>query len=387
MRVLIVGTGLFEIPPSRGGGVETHMYNIGRLLADRGKDVHIVGSRGAGNQSGIVYHQVIPVKASFGSGFYGWLRNFFVGSAITILSVILIRDRRSFHVVHLHDAVSGTFILVFRKLLFDQSRIVFTRHGYQINSNTIRYNGLKREVMLLASALVRYVMQHADRVIVFSETQYREVLALDGVRKDQLRIVRQSLGIGSKQLSEGFVSKTLGRYRLPERYCLFVGRLGGIKGVKTLLYALQGTEIRCVIVGGGSLEKWTNLAKKLNLSVEATFAGVIPNSDELRAIYQSAEFFILPTLGEGFPIVVLEAMACGLPVVCTNVSGLSEVVEDGRSGYLVPPHDYVTLRQKALLLWKEEPLRQNMGQNALQTIQKKYNEHVQAQALIAAYAS
>jgi len=99
--------------------------------------------------------------------------------------------------------------------------------------------------------------------------------------------------------------------------------------------------------------------------------------DDMPECLASLDVFVLPSLSEASPLVILEAMACGIPVVATRVGGVPEIVIDGKTGYLVPPKDPLTLAKKVVLLLKNRELRLRMGQTARKRVQEYFDiEHV-----------
>lgn len=121
-------------------------------------------------------------------------------------------------------------------------------------------------------------------------------------------------------------------------YLLFVGRLRIRKGVEVLLEALQ-PGMRLLIAGDGehraALE---SKAAELRLESQVRFLGRC-DAARVRGLLKGAAALVVPSTYEGMPLVVLEAMEAGVPVVASRVSGIPEVVEDGRTGWLVPPED------------------------------------------------
>jgi glycosyltransferase involved in cell wall biosynthesis len=89
--------------------------------------------------------------------------------------------------------------------------------------------------------------------------------------------------------------------------------------------------------------------------------GVEPNSEEMRALYRAADIFVLPTYGDGMPLVIAEAMASGLPVVSTGVGAIPELVESGRNGFIVEPGDVASLARALDRLVSDDALRDRMG--------------------------
>lgn len=145
------------------------------------------------------------------------------------------------------------------------------------------------------------------------------------------------------------------------------GRLTAQKGIDTLLFAvwrLKGRlkkPVQIWIVGDGprraSLEQ---LASDLKIEDQVFFLGWC-DRETLKAFYQSADIFVLPSLDEGMPNVLLEAMAMGLPVVATQISGSQELVKEGENGFLVPPKNPAIMAQKLSQLIDNNSLRLQMA--------------------------
>ncbi len=133
-------------------------------------------------------------------------------------------------------------------------------------------------------------------------------------------------------------------------YLLFVGRLRIRKGVEVLLHAVERLRrdhpgVRLVVVGGGEhFENVRRVVSRLGLESEVSLRGPC-RPEEIPALMKGAKALIVPSIYEGMPLVILEAMAAGLPVVASRVSGIPEVVEDGETGWLVPPEDVVALER------------------------------------------
>ena len=94
------------------------------------------------------------------------------------------------------------------------------------------------------------------------------------------------------------------------------------------------------------------------------------NHENIPELMSAADIFVLPSLSEGFPLVLVEAMASGLPVIATNVGGLPEIVKEGETGFLVPSQDSKQLAQRIIRLIGDNELRQTMRTNAI--AQAKY---------------
>jgi glycosyltransferase involved in cell wall biosynthesis len=129
---------------------------------------------------------------------------------------------------------------------------------------------------------------------------------------------------------------------LDKKIVCTVGRLMPVKGLNHLLHAAQRLaavrdDIAFAVVGDGPLKgELLKMVTELGIERQVFFIGF---RRDVREILGSADAFVLTSLHEGIPMSLLEAMSIGLPVVATRVGGIPEVVEDGSSGFLVPPGD------------------------------------------------
>lgn len=128
---------------------------------------------------------------------------------------------------------------------------------------------------------------------------------------------------------------------------LYAGRMVEEKGIRELAVAAEGLNL--VVAGDGPLRHL------LPQSI-----GLQPH-DELEKLYDRAAIQVIPSYAEGLPVVCIEAMAHGRPVVGTDVAGISELIVDGETGYLVPPRDPAALRGALLKLLSNKELRRRMG--------------------------
>lgn len=185
------------------------------------------------------------------------------------------------------------------------------------------------------------VLRGAERVVVFTAEQRGVMAAKYGI--DPERIVVIPNGVADAFYYDGE------RFPRPKPRLLFVGRLAIQKNLPLLLRALAGisNQFETTIVGDGALEgSLKELAARLDLR-NVRFYGRA-DGDELRELYRNADVFVLPSEREGMPLVLLEALAMGLPVVATDIGGTRDVVRNGGNGLLVPSDDAVALRTALL---------------------------------------
>jgi D-inositol-3-phosphate glycosyltransferase len=165
-----------------------------------------------------------------------------------------------------------------------------------------------------------------------------------------------------------------------DRMILFVGRIEPLKGVDTLIKAVACLQlknlkepVRLAVIGGNpdaapeeiseemaSLQK---LCDDLTVGKMVAFLGK-RDQDTLPYYYSAAEVVVMPSYYESFGMVALEAMACGTPVIASQVGGLAFLVQDGITGYTVPAEDHEALCERLTAILGDESLRLRMGQNA-----------------------
>ncbi|GAP95439.1 glycosyltransferase [Leptolyngbya sp. NIES-2104] len=147
---------------------------------------------------------------------------------------------------------------------------------------------------------------------------------------------------------------------------LYVGRLAAVKGLPILLESLAKLvsnypDLELTVIGDGSdREQLEALTDELNLRSNVKFLGY-QSQAEVRHHLQKTDVFVMASFAEGVPVVLMEAMAAGVPVVATQIAGVSELVEHGSNGYLVPAGDAETLTDRIGELVQDAELRSSFG--------------------------
>jgi glycosyltransferase involved in cell wall biosynthesis len=161
-----------------------------------------------------------------------------------------------------------------------------------------------------------------------------------------------------------------------ERVLIYVGRLDPLKGLDDLLKAFKKVserypETRLVLVGDGpERTNLIQLALELGISNAVSFEGI---QEEVKTYLRRGEIFTFPSLTEGLSNVLLEAMACGLPVVATRIGGNTELIEDGLNGVLVNPRDPDELAEAIITLLANPEKSKQMGRGGRKIVEEKYS--------------
>jgi glycosyltransferase involved in cell wall biosynthesis len=147
---------------------------------------------------------------------------------------------------------------------------------------------------------------------------------------------------------------------------IFVGRLAAVKGIPILLEAVtqlrqHHPDIELVLAGDGPDRAWIeHKADELAIGDRVRITGYL-SQERVREALTESDIFVMASFAEGVPVVLMEAMATGLPVIATRIAGIAELVEDGESGYLTPPSDVDSLVERIDMLLRDADLRNRMG--------------------------
>jgi glycosyltransferase involved in cell wall biosynthesis len=201
---------------------------------------------------------------------------------------------------------------------------------------------------------LKAVLRAARLVVVFTPEQRTELQRQYGIAFEKIQVVPNGV-------EKAFMHDQARALHEKPRL-LFVGRLSIQKNLPLFLHALQGVSdhFETTIVGEGDLEQESRkLANELNLQ-NVSFVGRA-EGQRLLEIYRTSDIFVLPSEREGMPLVLLEAMAMGLPIVATNVTGNRDVVVDGANGLLVPLGDPSAFRSALLHIVADGALYQRMS--------------------------
>lgn len=154
-----------------------------------------------------------------------------------------------------------------------------------------------------------------------------------------------------------------------------------LEAAKTVLTA--NPKVAFVIVGRGALDsQLKEKARRLGIEDNVIFTGF---RTDVHSLMTTFDIFVLPSIYEGLPVALLEAMALGRPVVATGVGGIPEVVRDGVEGFLVEPRNPRVLADKILDLLRSSQLRENMSQKAIARIEESFSIEAMVQKLEALY--
>jgi glycosyltransferase involved in cell wall biosynthesis len=211
--------------------------------------------------------------------------------------------------------------------------------------------------------------RRASAIIAVSQATKQDLIRFYGLDPAKITVIHEAAAPHFVPAPPAQVVHVRARYRLPEEYLLHVGTIEPRKNLSRLLQAIhrlrrRNEDIRLVMVGskGWLYEGFFQQLEDLGLGDAVIMPGYIPDAD-LAAIYSGARLVVLPSLYEGFGLPVLEAMACGAPVVCSDRSSLPEVGGDA-AGYF-NPEDVAAMSDTIVAAWHDEVQREGMRRAGL----------------------
>lgn len=350
MKIAILVSGF---PPKWLAGTEIATYNIAKYLAKRGHEVHVITSLDEG----------LP-KENIEEGFYVYriktMEQLHLGPIFfSIKSIFKIKKIRPY-ILHSQSILRTGLTCFIAKKLFKKPYVAYCR-GSDIYSS-----------WMFKKVISRLVLKNADAVIALTEDMKREIKK---IYERDIFVIPNGINLERfKNLSREDIRRRL-KIKEDEKIIISVGGLRPIKGVKYLIEAMKfitdnNENISLMIVGDGKEKEYLgSLVKELELEQYVTFVGKIPN-EKVPEYMAVSDVFVLPSLSEGFPVVNLEAMASGLPIVATKVGGVPEIIKDGKNGFLVESKNPERIAERILLLLKNDELRERMSRANKKEVEK-----------------
>ncbi len=354
--------------PPYAGGIGNSAHNIGELLTPKHEvNTFFPQYRKKEEKKNTDKQKLIPLRPclKYGNG---------------AVLIQLIWKLQKFDCLYLHYPFFGTseIIWLLKSTMLRQKKLVIHYH-----MDTL---GLSRTAKILSfpSKLVsKSLFKKADAIIVSSIDYIKNGQMKNFYQKNSSKFFEVPFGVDTEEFSPSRSSQN------SRTSILFVGGLDTahyFKGVDKLLEAaahLEENDWHINIVGEGDLKPfYQRKTKKLGLEEKVSFLGKLDRK-KLIQIYRESEIFVLPSTdsSEAFGIVLIEAMACGLPVVASDLPGVRKVFENQKEGYLAKTGEVESLANKIGLLLRDPARREKMGVAARKKAEAEYSLSTMRQRL------
>lgn len=242
-------------------------------------------------------------------------------------------------------------------------KIIYTAHGWAYLEPLPFYKRWLYLIMEKIAARLR------DYTIILSEKEKQIALQYDTAELNAVSVIPNGIDLNNLQ----FLSKQEARQKLnPPVDKFIIGTIANLYKTKGLEYlieaAKQFSDVQTVIVGEGSERK--NLEEKIKKNKLEESVTLCGNLSQAYQCLSAFDIFVLTSIKEGFPYTLLEAMAAGLPIVATNVGAIPEILENKKTGLIVPPADSLALTEEIISLIKNPEQAKRLGANAKEAVKK-----------------
>ncbi len=348
MNILI----LSHFFPPHKGGVETASYNTAKQLANRGHNVIVLtskidkSSQKFQKKDGYYIYRFkslylneikgIPQISSFGI------------MPIAIFKLTKIIKKHQIQIIH----AEGRFFPI-SFIAAWLNNVIFKRHMFVTAQGRLEIGITNFLEYIFDSIITKFVYRKVEKIICVSNSLKRRLLSFK-INLKKLIVIPNGVDISIFNPKKS--SKFLDGYIMDKKNAkkvVFVGRLDPQKGVEFLIKAIPNiineyNRVHFFILGNGSLEfKLKNLVKILKIQSYVTFIDMIP-LEKMVDFYASANIFCLPSLHEGFPLSLAEALSMGLIIVASATEGIPEAIIENKNGFLVKPGNINSLVKKLL---------------------------------------
>ncbi len=345
------------------GGLEKKTLNLASALVKRGIMVEIITSRfDAAWPAQDKIHNV-PVCRLFSP------RLKIIGGIIFLLLLChyLIKSRSRIQIIHAFQVgYSSATAIIIGKLLSKPTILNISSSG--IGGDVKRYRKTPWGRLFLRCCCL------ASRIVILNQEMYDELKSLAYPKKAIVKIPNGvDLNIYNITNKRHYWREKIGVQN--EKLILYTGRLAPEKGVDVLVSAYAAIErslpTKLYILGSGP--ETTRLKKFIKSCCIEARVVLLPAVDDVTGYLHSADIFVMPSFFEGLSNSILEAMACGIPVIATRVSGNRDLVTDGLNGLLVEPGNPAELKQALLYLIKNPDKGRELSTNAQKFVKKHYD--------------
>lgn len=350
------------------GGAEIQAFRLSQKLVKKGLSVDIVTR----HQRGLKFSETIEgIRIHRMPCFGGLILSSLTYTLFGLLWILY--HRKKVDILHCHQALSPTTIGVLAKQLINKRVLVKL-------TATDLYGDVYQISILPFKDLRKRLLGKVDYFIIMNEIMQRQ-LELIGIRDLKTKTIFNGVDIGFfhpvNTERKNLLRKKL---MLPEdsKLVIFTGRLETQKDLSTLIKAWDVFKINnnerdnslLLIVGDGSQKKVIeSLIERSEFKHSIEILGYRSN---IRDYLQASDCFVLPSVDEGISNALLEAMACGLPVVATKVGANPEIINNSDSGILVESRDSESLGKAISFILSNEQMRRYMGRSARERVESKY---------------
>lgn len=343
------------------GGSGVIATELGQLLAEKGHQIHFITSN-VPFRLNVLHHNIFFHQVSVNQYSVFQYPPYDIALASKMAEVI---RREKLDILHVHYAIPHAVCAILAKQMADTNvKIVTTLHGTDIS--VLGYD------LTLAEA-IKFGIEKSDAVSAVSyalKEQTVNILAPD----KEINVIHNFIDERIYRKVDGSNLKAAYGIEPDEKVLIHVSNFRKVKRVDDVIRAFskiaEQISAKLLLVGDGpERTRLCDLVKKLGIEDKVLFLG---KQDHLEELYSISDLMLLLSEKESFGLVALEAMACGVPCIGTNVGGIPEVIIDGQNGFICNLGDLDEISRKALLLLTNKEMHNEFSLHALETPNKYF---------------
>lgn len=388
MKILQVTRGYGRLLPEENpGAIESVIFNISKCLSSMGHEVTIIDRKF--DKSPVQYVDGIKiVRLDTDNIDIKGNRIFDLVSSELDFIKFAMKVRKhikesEYDIVHVHSTVVGSSLATLNKDI--AKRMVYTSHNsmWSLQEGSVSY------LDVLFKYLDVYLMKKVGKVIALGHNLKLRYVS-KGVASEKIFVAHNGVDtdLFNPSLDMHLNSADIDYDQIfsdKKFNILFVGRMDKVKGIDYLMKAMdiivngyKCSNVQCLVVGPANVisvdsnqdtDTIFKYVNDKNIEDNVIFLGEL-SIDDLKSVYNMCDIFILPSIAEAAPLTILEAMAFGKPVICTNVGAVSEYVIDGVNGLLIDAKEENQLAEKIKYIYDNPHIKDIIGKNNSQSINK-----------------
>jgi len=361
------------------GGPVRVVYELSKELVKRGHQVTVFTTDVLDEKRRVKkeFDKIEGIKVYYFPTISNWASWHLKGFISPKMYFALDKKVRDFDIIHLHEFYTFQGVITPRLCQKYKVPYVFSGHGSVLPLPERGRQWIKKFYTLLWG---KKIIKDAASLIALTQTEKKQYLNFEGVSQ-KIQVIPNGIDLDAFQKlpPKGKFRK---RYNLPrdEKIILFLGRIYKLKGLERLIYSFA--ELRkhlhtvCLVIAGPSVNNYQKelekIVRKLELQKKVIFTGFLDGQEKLSA-FIDADVLVLPSLDDVFGVVILEAMACQLPVVATEGVGLSKIID--KVAGLKVKNNVKDLRRGLLRILQDQKLKDRFSKGGGKLV-KKFNQKI-----------
>lgn len=346
MKILRVAS---DIYPYVVGGIGIHVNELSKIQATLGHNVTVYINESGNNGTALCGNEIVN---NYKTTKFKPLVKIMGNSIAPSMFYQIMKNKSNYDIVHAHSHLffSTNLCALIRKM--GNPPLVVTDHGLRSQTAPEWIQNIYTKTG------TKWTLNAADKIICYTETEKEELISV-GIKPQKIEVIHN--GIDTNLFTPN-IDKSHGR----NNRLLWIGRFVKGKGVDYLVDAFELLKhkypnLSMTMVGKGpEKERIEKRIRALDIGKNITIMDLVPNSNIVK-LYQNSDVFVLPSIEEGVPRTILEAMSCGIPIVCSRLPHLVDIVKN--SGFLVPTRDPQALVDNISIILSDKELAMRMGNN------------------------